>query len=82
LFSADRIHALLVEKLPACRARVLDDAGDGEHFSVEVATPPFVGRSLVQQHQLVYQALGEHMRRDIHALALKTYVPEAWPHGE
>lgn len=82
MFSADRIEQILREKLPECHVRVNDDANDGEHFSAEVASAAFVGKNLVQQHQLVYQALGEHMRRDIHALALRTYTPEKWPHQE
>lgn len=80
MFSADRIKQILEEKLPACTARVSDDAGDGEHFSAEVTSEAFAGKSLVQQHQLVYGALGDLMRRDIHALALKTYAPDRWPH--
>jgi len=81
MFSAERIHSLLMENLPDCKAIVRDDANDGEHFSAEVASSAFGGKPLVQQHQLVYRALGEHMRRDIHALALKTYSLENWPHG-
>ena len=76
----DRIKQILVEKLP--ESRVIVEGDDGEHFNAEVSSPAFRGKNLVQQHQLVYQALGDLMRRDIHALALKTYVPEAWPHGE
>lgn len=82
MFSADRIERLLVEKIPGCRARVSDDMNDGEHFSAEVTAPGFSGKTLVQQHQMVYAALGDHMRRDIHALALKTFTPDRWPHGD
>jgi stress-induced morphogen len=82
MFSADRIHQILLRELPDCRARVVDDVNDGEHFTAEVTSSAFVGKNLVQQHQAVYRALGEHMRRDIHALALKTYTPDQWPHGE
>ena len=80
MFSADRIKQILEEQLPGCEARVFDDAGDGEHFSAEVTSSSFAGKSLVQQHQLVYGALGELMKRDIHALALKTFAPDRWPH--
>jgi acid stress-induced BolA-like protein IbaG/YrbA len=78
MFQAERIHAMLVERLPECRAIVSGD--DGEHFEAHVTTPAFVGKSRVQQHQLVYAALGDHMKRDIHALQLKTYTPDTWPH--
>ena len=81
MFSADRIQSLLEEGLPDCTARVIDDVGDGEHFSAQVVSSAFDGKSLVQQHQLVYQALGSHMKSDIHALALRTYTPDKWPHS-
>jgi stress-induced morphogen len=78
MFSADRIRALVEAALPDCTADVRDDANDGEHFSAEITSSAFVGLPRVRQHQLVYGALGEHMKRDIHALALKTYTPDAW----
>ncbi|MCB9699616.1 MAG: BolA/IbaG family iron-sulfur metabolism protein [Alphaproteobacteria bacterium] len=79
MFEARRIREILLEKLPDCRAVVEGD--DGEHFQAEVCSPAFEGKNRVQQHQLVYGALGDHMKRDIHALQLKTYLPAAWPHG-
>ncbi|MEZ4235847.1 MAG: BolA family transcriptional regulator [Myxococcota bacterium] len=81
MFSAERIQSLIEAALPDCTARVLDPARDGQHFQAEVTSTAFVGASRVEQHQLVYRALGDHMRSDIHALQLKTYTPEAWPHG-
>lgn len=80
MFSADRIHALIVAGLPDCRAIVDDPANDGHHFQAEVCSSAFVGLPRVRQHQLVYKALGDHMKADIHALALKTYTPDTWPH--
>lgn len=80
MFSADRIRHLIEDTLPDCVARVEDPGRDGMHFQAEVVSSAFVGVSRVQQHQLVYQALGEHIRSDIHALQLKTYTPETWPH--
>jgi len=81
MFSAERIQKILIESLPECIAVVRDDANDGEHFSAEVTSSAFAGLRRVQQHRLVYDALGEHMRRDIHALALKTYPPDQWPYS-
>jgi stress-induced morphogen len=78
MFRADEIKRMIEAALPGSTAVILDDAGDGEHFSGEVVSPTFTGRSLVQQHQEVYRALGRHMGTDIHALQLKTYTPEAW----
>lgn len=80
MFSADRIQRILEETLPDCTAIVLDPANDGAHFQAEVTSSAFAGCSRVEQHQLVYGALGDHMRQDIHALQLKTYTPERWPH--
>lgn len=81
MFSAERIHDILHNALPDCEAIVRDDANDGEHFSAEVTSTAFDGLRPVQQHRLVYQALGQHMHSDIHALALKTYAPGRWPHS-
>lgn len=52
--------------------------GDGTHFSAVVVSEVFAGKSMVQQHQLVYQTLGDKVGTDIHALAIKTYTPEQW----
>ena len=79
MFSADRIKTLIEAALPDCSAVVRDDANDGQHFSAFVSSSAFEGLSLVRQHQLVYGALGDHMRSDIHALALKTFQPADWP---
>jgi stress-induced morphogen len=73
-----RIQALLEQGLPDCTALVTDNAGDKQHFQAEVVSSAFEGVSLVKQHRMVYQALGQHMRSDIHALALKTYTPSKW----
>ncbi len=80
MFSAPRIQQILEAELPDCTAIVEDPANDGHHFQAQVVSSAFVGKNRVEQHQLVYGALGEHMREDIHALQLKTYTPEAWPH--
>jgi acid stress-induced BolA-like protein IbaG/YrbA len=52
--------------------------GDGHHFEAVIVSTAFSGKSRVQQHQLVYQALGERMRAEIHALSMQTYAPEDW----
>ena len=56
----------------------LELAGDGQHFEAVIVSAEFRGKSMVQQHQLVYKALGERMREEIHALSMKTYTPEEW----
>jgi acid stress-induced BolA-like protein IbaG/YrbA len=53
-------------------------AGDGQHFQALIVSAQFAGRSRVQRHQLVYAALGERMREEIHALSMRTLTPEEW----
>jgi len=50
--------------------------GDGQHFQALIVSQAFAGRSRVQRHQLVYAALGERMREEIHALSMQTVTPE------
>jgi acid stress-induced BolA-like protein IbaG/YrbA len=53
-------------------------AGDGHHFEAVVVSAAFRGKSRVQQHQLVYRALGDRMREEVHALSMQTFTPEDW----
>jgi acid stress-induced BolA-like protein IbaG/YrbA len=63
-----------IEKGLACQeVRV---AGDGQHFEALVVSEAFRGKSRIQRHQLVYAALGERMREEIHALSMRTLTPE------
>jgi len=55
--------------------------GDGQHFQAVVVSAQFAGKNRVQRHQLVYGALGERMREEIHALSMKTVTPEEWESG-
>ena len=59
----------------------LEVAGDGEHFQALVVSREFEGRNRVQRHQLVYRALGERMREEIHALSMRTLTPQEWRAG-
>jgi acid stress-induced BolA-like protein IbaG/YrbA len=52
--------------------------GDGHHFEAVIVSEAFRGKNRVQQHQLVYKALGDRMREEIHALSMQTYAPEDW----
>ncbi|MFN9807630.1 MAG: BolA family protein [Betaproteobacteria bacterium] len=49
--------------------------GDGRHFNAVIVSAAFEGRSRVQRHQLVYAALGERMREEVHALSMRTLTP-------
>jgi acid stress-induced BolA-like protein IbaG/YrbA len=57
-------------------------SGDGHHFEAVIVSEAFRGRSRVQQHQLVYKALGERMREEIHALSMQTFTPEDWANAD
>ena len=61
--------------LPCQHVEVL---GDGEHFQALVVSDEFAGRNRVQRHQLVYAALGDRMREEIHALSMRTLTPQEW----
>ena len=52
--------------------------GDGTHFTAIIVSDIFAGKNMVQQHQVVYKALGDKMGTDIHALSIQTYTPEQW----
>jgi len=65
-----------IEEGLACEHLQVD--GDGHHFEAIVVSSAFRGKTRIQQHQLVYAALGERMRAEIHALSMKTYTPEDW----
>jgi acid stress-induced BolA-like protein IbaG/YrbA len=59
----------------------LEVVGDGQHFQALVVSPAFAGKSRVQRHQLVYAALGDRMREEIHALSMQTLTPQEWRSG-
>lgn len=73
---AQRIQAMIKDAIPDADVRVEDMQGTGDHFDVVVVSGEFAGLSLVQQHRMVYGALGDSMREAIHALALRTLTPE------
>lgn len=65
-----------IEQGMACElVRVM---GDGQHFEAIIVSTEFAGKSRVQQHQIVYRALGDRMKEEIHALSMKTFTPEQW----
>jgi len=50
--------------------------GDGQHFFATIVSPDFEGKRLVQRHQLVYGAMGDRMKAEVHALSIKAFTPE------
>jgi stress-induced morphogen len=79
MISPDRVEAMIKVELPDAQVQVQDLTGGGDHYQAVVVSSQFEGKTLVQQHQLVYGALQQAMATEaIHALALKTYTPQAW----
>ena len=73
--TTSELHQLIKEALPDAEIRIDDLAGDGDHYAATVISAAFQGKSRVQQHQMVYNALKGRMGGELHALALQTNVP-------
>ena len=70
------IERMIKEALPDAIVSIRDLAGDGDHYAAEVVSAQFRGKSRVQQHQMVYEALKGNMGGTLHALALQTSAPD------
>ncbi|MFC6889051.1 BolA family protein [Halorubrum trueperi] len=81
---ADRIEAEIPDAVArVTNPRIHDDEDEDAHYAAWVVSPAFEGESLVDQHQRVYDAVGDHMTRSVHALEIKTYTPAAYAeHGD
>lgn len=75
--SAIEIERFIKEALPDAVVDIRDLAGDGNHYAASVTSAAFKGKTRVQQHQIVYDALKGRMGGELHALALQTQVPES-----
>ena len=73
---AREIEQLIKTRIPDAAVTIRDLAGDGDHYAATVIAESFRGKSRVQQHQLVYEALKGRMGGALHALAFQTGVPE------
>ena len=69
------LRQLLRDAFPDASIDVVDLAGDNDHYQASIVSEQFVGKSRIQQHQMVYQALKGKMGDELHALALKTRTP-------
>ena len=76
---AEEIAAKIRSALPDAEVVVEDVKGTGDHFDARVVSAAFSGKSMVEQHQMVYAPLAAYLKTgELHALALKTYSPEQW----
>jgi stress-induced morphogen len=73
---AGEIERLIKARIPDAQVTIRDLAGDGDHYAATVISEAFRGKSRVQQHQIVYEALRAEMGGKLHALALQTGLPE------
>jgi stress-induced morphogen len=76
------IERLIVAALPDARVTIQDLAGDGDHYAATIESEAFRGKSRIQQHQMVYAALGGRMGGELHALALTTRPPTPSPEAQ
>jgi stress-induced morphogen len=74
--SASEIEQMIKEAIPEAVVQISDLRGDGDHYAALVTASAFKGKSRVQQHQMVYDALRGRMGNELHALALQTATPE------
>ena len=75
MVSPEDVKQYIGQGLPCEHIEVI---GDGQHFEAVIVCEAFRGKNRVQQHQLVYRALGDRMRQEIHALSMKTFTPDQW----
>lgn len=73
--SGPDIEAAILAALPGAVVELTDLAGDNDHWAAMVTAPQFAGKSRVQQHKMVYSALGGRMGGELHALQVTTVVP-------
>jgi acid stress-induced BolA-like protein IbaG/YrbA len=72
---ASEVEQMIARGIPGARVEVRDYTGGGDHFEAVVVSESFEGKTLVERHQAVYNALGDAMRARVHALTLKTLTP-------
>jgi stress-induced morphogen len=71
------LRAMILAAFPGAQVEITDLTGTSDHFEAVVVAAEFAGKTRIEQHKMVYAALGEHMGNAIHAFALKTRTPEA-----
>ena len=76
MLTAAQLQSYITQHWACEYIKVMGD--DGTHFEAVLVSSAFLGKSRVQQHQLVYAALGDRMREEIHALSMQTFTPEQW----
>ena len=73
---AGEIEALIKQGIPDAAVTISDLRGDGDHYAALIVSASFIGKTRVQQHQMVYQALQGRMGKELHAMAIQTATPD------
>lgn len=76
MLTTDQVRELIRRAIPDAQVEVSDLTGTSDHFAVTVTSPAFAGKSRIEQHRMVHQALGEHLTTTIHAVQIQTRIPE------
>ena len=74
--SANEIEELILKTFPNAKITIDDLRGDGDHYAVQIITEEFKGKTRVQQHQMIYNAMEGKVGKELHALALNTSAPK------
>ena len=77
-----QIRSLILESIPDAEVIIEDLRGDGGHYSCHIISNLFTAKSRVEQHKIVYSALGDDMKENIHALSMKTFTPKEHKLGD
>lgn len=77
MFEAKKIAEMIEAHIPGSKVDVKDLTGGADHFSVDVVSAAFAGKSIIDQHRMVYAALGDAVGGDIHALKVNTRIPNS-----
>ena len=74
--TANEIEEIILKTFPNAKVVIDDLRGDGDHYAAQIIAEEFKGKTRVQQHQMVYKAMGGKMGKELHALALNTSAPK------
>ncbi len=74
--TAAEIEELILKSFPDAKVTIDDLRGDGDHYAAQIVSEQFRGLTRVQQHKMVYSAMGGKMGNELHALALNTSAPK------
>ena len=77
MMTPEKLRELLEANIPDADVVVTDLTGTLDHYGVDVVSPVFAGKSLIEQHKIVHAAVGKHLTTTIHALQIKTSTPTA-----